>query len=84
MDTTPKALLLLTCCAFSAPVVSDAADAESASLQRQSLDDAWWTGPILAASASTLPQGHALIEPYLYDVISNGRYDSEGERRDSV
>jgi hypothetical protein len=42
---------------------------------RQSLDDAWWTGPLLAPNASTLPRGHFLIEPYLYDVIgahSNG------------
>ena len=30
---------------------------------RQSLDDAWWTGPMLAPSAATLPQGHFLIEP---------------------
>lgn len=35
---------------------------------RQSLDDAWWTGPMLAPSAATLPRGHFLIEPYLYDV----------------
>ncbi|HXS08017.1 MAG TPA: hypothetical protein VN723_14595 [Rhizomicrobium sp.] len=38
---------------------------------RQSLDDAWWTGPLLANSAHTLPQGHALIESYVYDVISD-------------
>lgn len=37
---------------------------------RQSLDDAWWTGPMLAPNATTLPRGHLLIEPYLYDVIS--------------
>src|SRR5260370_10411586 len=37
---------------------------------RQSLDDAWWTGPMLAPSAATVPRGHLLIEPYLYDVIS--------------
>ena len=37
---------------------------------RQSLSDAWWTGPILAASPNTLPPGHWLIEPYLYDVMS--------------
>jgi hypothetical protein len=45
------------------------------SVVRQSLDDAWWTGPMLAPSAATLPRGHFLIEPYLYDVIaahSNG------------
>jgi hypothetical protein len=50
---------------------------------RQSLDDAWWTGPILAASASTLPVGHFLVEPYVFDVVSYGRYDADGERRAS-
>ncbi|HEY6337615.1 MAG TPA: hypothetical protein VIW68_03900 [Candidatus Sulfotelmatobacter sp.] len=48
---------------------------------RQSLDDAWWTGPVLAPSANTLPRGHVLIEPYLYDVITQGFYDSSGTRR---
>lgn len=38
---------------------------------RQSLEDAWWTGPMMANSAAALPQGHALIEPYLYDVHSS-------------
>ena len=47
---------------------------------RQSLDDAWWTGPLLAPSANTLPRGHTLIEPYLYDVISQGFYDASGTR----
>lgn len=37
---------------------------------RQSTGDAWWTGPILAAGAGTMPKGHLLIEPYLYDVTS--------------
>jgi hypothetical protein len=35
------------------------------SLLRQALDNAWWTGPMLAPSAATLPRGHFLIEPYL-------------------
>ena len=35
---------------------------------RQSLNDAWWTGPMLAPSAATLPRGHFLLEPYFYDV----------------
>jgi hypothetical protein len=48
---------------------------------RQSLDDAWWTGPMLAPSAATLPRGHFLIEPYLYDVIVQGQYDANGARR---
>lgn len=50
---------------------------------RQALEDAWWTGPILAASAATLPQGHFLIEPYLYDSVSYARYDADGERHDT-
>jgi hypothetical protein len=37
---------------------------------RQQLSEAWWTGPMLANNASTLPRGHFLVEPYLYDEIS--------------
>ncbi|MFC5741770.1 transporter [Dyella tabacisoli] len=36
----------------------------------QSQGDPWWTGPMLANSAATLPRGHFLIEPYLYDVTA--------------
>ena len=51
--------------------VAVAAHAQSADgSHRQSRDDAWWTGPMLANSADTLPRGHFLIEPYLYDVAS--------------
>lgn len=46
---------------------------------RQATDDAWWTGPMLANSASTLPRGHWLIEPYIYDIHST-RSDSYGSR----
>ncbi len=48
----------------------------------QSRDDAWWTGPMLAASGATLPRGHALVEPYLFDVVTHGRFDSGGNRHD--
>jgi len=48
--------------------------------QEESRADAWWTGPMLAANAASLPQGHALIEPYLFDVISNASFDTNGER----
>ena len=51
---------------------------------RQSLEDAWWTGPILAPSAATLPQGHFLVEPYLYDSISYARYDVDGDRNNTA
>ena len=43
---------------------------QPSSVVRQSLDDAWWTGPMLAASANTVPKGHFLIEPYLDDVTT--------------
>jgi hypothetical protein len=39
---------------------------------RQSLDDAWWTGPMLASGAGALPKGRWLVEPYLFDVRSDG------------
>ena len=47
-------------------------------LQRQATDDAWWTGPLLAPAAGTLPRGHLLVEPYVYDVIQYGSYDRNG------
>ena len=65
-------LLLLS---IAAGAYTGAADADPVTtadvpVARQSLDDAWWTGPILAASAGTLPQGHFLVEPYVYDVMA--------------
>jgi hypothetical protein len=42
----------------------------SASVAQQSLGDAWWTGPVQAAGAATLPAGHILFEPYFYDVVT--------------
>jgi hypothetical protein len=50
------------------------------SATRQPLDDAWWTGPLLAPNASTLPRGHFLVEPYIFDVITQGVYNSSGSR----
>lgn len=44
------------------------------------MGDAWWTGPLLAPSANTLPKGHILVEPYLYDVTTQGFYNSNGTR----
>ncbi len=47
----------------------------------QSRDDAWWTGPLLAASPGSLTPGHFLFEPYLFDAIPQGHYDNDGNRR---
>ena len=62
------------------PALAQAAASDTA---RQSRDDAWWTGPLLASGAGTLPQGHGLIEPYLYDVRTDARLDGRWKRHDA-
>jgi hypothetical protein len=37
---------------------------------------------MLAPSAGTLPRGHILIEPYLFDVARLGHFDRNGSRQD--
>jgi hypothetical protein len=76
--TIPKALAMLA--VLFGLMGTQVASAQNSS-DRQSLDDAWWTGPMLAPSAATLPQEHFLIEPYLYDVIQQGEFDREGVKR---
>ncbi|MGH9467919.1 MAG: hypothetical protein ACRD1Y_11250 [Terriglobales bacterium] len=51
------------------------AQAPAAARVREPLAGAWWTGPLLAPSAATLPRGHFLVEPYLYDVAGAGSND---------
>lgn len=58
-----------------------AAQDPAAGAARESLQDAWWTGPLLAPNASAFPHGHMLVEPYVYDEITTGRYDSGGSHR---
>jgi hypothetical protein len=80
-----KALLAFAVLTFSACLATaqqaPSSPAPSVISDRQSLGDAWWTGPLLAPSANTLPQGHVLIEPYLYDVIPQGFYNATGNRQ---
>jgi hypothetical protein len=66
------AVLFTTIAPPSAAQNAASAAAVSSSVTRQPLSDAWWTGPMLAPSAATLPPGHMLIEPYFYDVNSGG------------
>lgn len=64
------------------PIGGQAAAASSGEqVERQSLEDAWFTGPIVAAGAGTLPRGGVLIEPYFFDVIRYGRFDRDGKER---
>ena len=57
--------------------------APSDSVSQVSLEDAWWTGPLLASNAATLEKGHFLVEPYVYDTIRRGRFDNDGRHVDS-
>ncbi len=81
MNTPVKAPL--TCLSLFALLLLPAARATAATSDdtpRQSYNEAWWTGPLLASGASALPHGNYLIEPYLYDVVVRGVYDSAGEK----
>lgn len=74
----PRALLLLIGVAASAVA---GATSESGVAAQETVDQAWWTGPLLAANAATLPQGHWLLEPYVFDLMTYGRFDSNGTLR---
>lgn len=36
----------------------------------------WLTGPLLAPSSLTLPQGHVNLEPYIFSIVNTGVYNS--------
>jgi hypothetical protein len=75
MQFTTRGLLLGLALISSAVAVADDAPTDPT---RQSREDAWWTGPLLAPNASTFPAGHALVETYVFDVNSNGQFDASG------
>src|SRR5262249_44232323 len=77
---TQSVLLAFVCIMSLSTVVAAEDQVAVDSARRQSRDDAWWTGPLLAPSASTLPQGHFLFEPYVFDSIVYARDDSKGGR----
>jgi hypothetical protein len=82
-DMNSGRLVCIVACVLAGTFASAGARASEDSPEsayRQSRDDAWWTGPILAAGANTLPKGHALVEPYVFNVMSRGRYDDNGTR----
>jgi hypothetical protein len=72
MKSSSIALGLVLACMM--PGIACAADPPV----RQTLDDAWWTGPLLAPTAGTLPPGHILFEPYFYDAIPTASIDAQG------
>jgi len=66
--------------ALAAVCAAAAADESAQDAPRQALSDAWWTGPLLAPNASTFPAGHALIETYVFDVMTSSSFDAGGNR----
>ena len=67
------AFIWMTCLLVTAATAARADDAPA----RQTLDDAWWTGPIIANSPNALPPGHVYVETYGYDAHAPGA-DSYG------
>ena len=53
-------------------VAAEASTPESALPVQQRLEDAWWTGPVIANSPAPLPPGHFYVESYFFDVRSGG------------
>jgi hypothetical protein len=55
---------------------AEAAGGDTASVDelRTAMQSARWTGPLLASTAETLPQGHFYTEPYFFDSISGGKH----------
>jgi hypothetical protein len=68
------ALLLIPACVRAETSGSDDCEAT------HPMNDAWFTGPMLANTAATAPRGHFLVEPYLYDVTTQGVYGPGGTR----
>lgn len=44
----------------------------------QSDHEAWWTGSLLSTNADALPQGHFVVEPFLYDSKPYAHFDNNG------
>ena len=47
---------------------------------RESLGDAWWTGPLQTPSANTIPKNHWYIETYFVAEQDNGVYGNNGTK----
>jgi hypothetical protein len=61
--------------AWSTPALAaDPSDAATADSYRAAMNDARWTGPLLASNAEALPRGHVYTEPYFFDAISGGEH----------
>ncbi|MGN8159335.1 transporter [Salinisphaera sp. RV14] len=71
------------CAGLALTLAQASAGALAAGASRQSLDDALFTGPLAAPNATSLPQGHWDIEPYVLDSIQHGHYDNNWHSRNT-
>lgn len=72
MKVFVAALAAVFACSISAGAKAGAGDVER---WRAAMKSARWTGPLLASTAETVPQGHFYTEPYFFDAISSGRHN---------
>ena len=77
---TTLLLLLLTMAGRARAETSQISDCTA----HHPMGDAWWTGPMLANTAATAPRGHFFIEPYLFDVSTQGSFDQHGTRHSTA
>lgn len=72
MRAVVAALAAIFACSVPVAANADEADAER---WRAAMSSARWTGPLLASTAETLPQGHFYTEPYFFDTIASGQHN---------
>jgi len=80
MEHSPHARVALLCALTLAAARAPASDPGPVGTPSvpQAGSDAWWTGPLLAPSAATLPSGQLYVEPYLFDSRPYARLDASG------
>lgn len=72
------------CAGMAFGVLQATTAASAADATRQALGDALFTGPLVAPNATSLPQGHWDIEPYVLDSIGHGRFDNDWNKHDTA
>jgi hypothetical protein len=76
MKSVLPALAAAFLCSLPSPAsAADSSDSAETARWRAAIQSARWTGPLLASTAETLPQGHFYTEPYFFDVISSGQHN---------
>jgi hypothetical protein len=69
---------------LSGALLAQVASAETRTCVPRKSAEAWFTGPMLANTAATLPRGHVAVETYLYDVSVQGAFDRDGRRHSTT